>query len=931
MYLCIARYGSLSVITKDMIFIDRHEEVLSKPTVEVPDPWQINRIANWENEHYYDVLEGRSINLTCTYDLGGTTSSQKRLKWLIPDHIKNETGNHRIYRDAQSHHMVTRTHKIMKADPSQDSGEYMCKVETEDKKVQSQITKIFLNVICKDSAHVQLRIDHPNITRTESSISWSVFFRAYPEPVFLWYKEDVELLDSNKKAGDKRYTLEKILEDGTLKLTIDAPAVEDIGRYTLVAKIIKNKTTAASDNITMYFTTPVEPRDVKLNSSNKDLMLKKDAKFLITCTASGFPKPSVALQFKECFNKDNCTHFSPLSQENNRTFNVVPPGTANTPGHRVMESVEWGGRAQVPGYYRCIADNELDNATSPLLSFIITDGDNVNSKVSLEAEVNGEKQRPQNIQVLEGDILVFRCLGNKVLIAGDLQWQLNDQPLTDQVKRKWKLNVKRADSDLSYISEISVEYVTQSGASFSLACSDLNDHSLTRVIRIKPMMAPKWKKGVDSPLQTQNLKEMGNLTLDCSAEGAPTPQVTWYKDNNKLEDKGDHRTISGNHISFNFLKTSDAGLYKCEVTNRAGTIRSEAHITVTDPDAFVDSTILTIVGVLILCLVLISIFFCRKIFQDRKRALDLRLREQKLFNEGDPESLNPEIGIDQQAELLPYNTKYEVPRDSIIFDKLLGAGAFGRVYRATALNLTPGQARTTVAVKMMKSRTDSAQLKALRSEVKIMIHIGRHINIVNLLGACSKDLASKGELLLLVEYCKYGNILDYMRRHRKEFVNQINDEDKIDPTLTDLRLRQRSGSGSRGRTSRGIKYAHLSFNQDNVLYTNGQTSDPDNPSQVLWAAPASPPHTPGICDDSMGSFRSRTISNSSNHHITSDMSTLTFESSSGASDGYVGSRSLGAHAAAFCSKDLLCWAFQVARGMEYLAFKKVMAVLLYFC
>lgn len=153
-----------------------------------------------------------------------------------------------------------------------------------------------------------------------------------------------------------------------------------------------------------------------------------------------------------------------------------------------------------------------------------------------------------------------------------------------------------------------------------------------------------------------------------------------------------------------------------------------------------------------------------------------------MFIEGSPENLNPEIGLDQQADLLPYDTKYEVPRDSIIFgkiflyilpfryvfnrysttltfwykfrwikntqfllpDKVLGSGAFGRVYRATAIGLRPGQPRTTVAVKMMKSRTDCAQLKALRSEVKIMIHIGRHMNIVNLLGACSKDFASKG-------------------------------------------------------------------------------------------------------------------------------------------------------------------------------------------
>lgn len=38
-----------------------------------------------------------------------------------------------------------------------------------------------------------------------------------------------------------------------------------------------------------------------------------------------------------------------------------------------------------------------------------------------------------------------------------------------------------------------------------------------------------------------------------------------------------------------------------------------------------------------------------------------------MFIEGDPSSLSPEISLEEQAELLPYNTKYEVSRDSIIF------------------------------------------------------------------------------------------------------------------------------------------------------------------------------------------------------------------------------------------------------------------------
>ncbi|KAG0729231.1 Vascular endothelial growth factor receptor 3 [Chionoecetes opilio] len=372
--------------------------------------------------------------------------------------------------------------------------------------------------------------------------------------------------------------------------------------------------------------------------------------------------------------------------------------------------------------------------------------------------------------------------------------------------------------------------------------------------------------------------------------------------------------------------------------------------------------------------------------------------------EGDPSSLNPELSLEQQADLLPYNTKYEVSRDSIIFDKLLGAGAFGRVYRATVLNLLPGEARSCVAVKMIKSRTDDAQLKALRSEVKIMIHIGRHTNIVNLLGACSKDLASKvmvvvvvemvvvvvvvvvmvgmvvvvvlvvvevvvvvvevvvvvvvvvlllvvvevvmvvvvvevvvvvvvlvvvvvvlvvvvgvlvvvvmvvvvvvevvvvvvvlvvvvavvvvalvvmvtavvctstcgdtgGELLLLLEYCQHGNILDYMRRRRLEFVNQINNENKIDPSLCEVRPRHGSNSSSRSHASR-LQYVHLDFHEDNVFYGADQASDG---ATAAYSNLLSPRGTDG--DDGSRFFRARTASASSaNHHVASDSSVVT--------------------------------------------------------
>lgn len=54
-------------------------------------------------------------------------------------------------------------------------------------------------------------------------------------------------------------------------------------------------------------------------------------------------------------------------------------------------------------------------------------------------------------------------------------------------------------------------------------------------------------------------------------------------------------------------------------------------------------------------------------FPRQRRVWALRLEDHRIFVRGSPESLNPQLGLDQQADLLPYDTKFEVPRDSIIF------------------------------------------------------------------------------------------------------------------------------------------------------------------------------------------------------------------------------------------------------------------------
>ena len=70
----------------------------------------------------------------------------------------------------------------------------------------------------------------------------------------------------------------------------------------------------------------------------------------------------------------------------------------------------------------------------------------------------------------------------------------------------------------------------------------------------------------------------------------------------------------------------------------------------------------------------------------------------------------------------------------------LGAGAFGRVVKAEVYNLEEENTRTIVALKMAKSTADSSHLRSLVLELKILIHLGKHLNIVNLMGAYTVNI-----------------------------------------------------------------------------------------------------------------------------------------------------------------------------------------------
>ncbi len=52
-----------------------------------------------------------------------------------------------------------------------------------------------------------------------------------------------------------------------------------------------------------------------------------------------------------------------------------------------------------------------------------------------------------------------------------------------------------------------------------------------------------------------------------------------------------------------------------------------------------------------------------------RKYKELTKAELELFVAGDPSAINPDLGVDDQAELLPYNREFEFPRERLKMGK----------------------------------------------------------------------------------------------------------------------------------------------------------------------------------------------------------------------------------------------------------------------
>ncbi|XP_053421951.1 macrophage colony-stimulating factor 1 receptor [Nycticebus coucang] len=265
----------------------------------------------------------------------------------------------------------------------------------------------------------------------------------------------------------------------------------------------------------------------------------------------------------------------------------------------------------------------------------------------------------------------------------------------------------------------------------------------------------------------------GSRALLCEASGYPQPNVTWlqcrthtdrcdeaqvlqvWEDSHPqvLSQEPFHKVTVQSLLTIGALEHNRT--YECRAHNSVGNssqaFRPIAAGTRTHPpDEFLFTPVVVTCISIMALLLLLLLLLLYKYKQKPKYQVRWKIIESY---EG-----NSYTFIDPTQ--LPYNEKWEFPRNNLQFGKTLGAGAFGKVVEATAFGLGKEDAVLKVAVKMLKPTAHTDEKEALMSELKIMSHLGQHENIVNLLGACTHG----GPVLVITEYCCYGDLLNFLRK-----------------------------------------------------------------------------------------------------------------------------------------------------------------------
>ncbi|XP_066583322.1 platelet-derived growth factor receptor alpha-like [Prorops nasuta] len=745
-----------------------------------------------------------------------------------------------------------------------DTGWYGCTFDTnaldDNETMSNQSARIYVYVKSAQILFAQL----PNVVETSTGDNAIIPCRpTWPNATMNLTRNDIETQQLLSLSA------ENISYDPKVGFTIFDVTVNDTA-YFLCSLMFNGKEYSVS-----YFLIVLQKPIIRLTPLASFYEPKQLAKF--NCVSRGYPEPLITWKFLRCPNYPSFNDSLEIELTNYTSEPITWIKTRPNVGSLLTFPIE------VSGVMTCTSCNTEGciSTSSPLL---VSDGKGAFGIIESEKEI------------IEGDNLQIICAVSVYNYTNDVQWANKDNNFLQETGR---LQVAYEATPFTYRSILNITNISKLDSGIYICSSTMLHNSTIKkeeyYLEVQDPVKPTLLTNMNGSVISINIGTDGHtaMVFRCISEGRPTPNISWYKDD-KLITTNDQYVLSkkNQELQINYWLEYNAGTYKCRAENRFGRREASQQISITGNEWTLELIIPNVL--LVIAVIVLFIFVTIRIRREKKLKRELREAGLMNFEEGALLSLNPDLCVDDQANLLPYDKKYEFPRDRLKLGKQLGAGAFGVVLKANALGITEKEAVTIVAVKMVQSTTDPMYIKALASELKILIHLGKHLNVVNLLGACTKNII-KRELLVIVEYCPYGNLHNYLLKHRKTFINQIDPE--TGKLNTDI-----------GRETLEKYNKIMRENPDAILKDSANSKSGNTATYVC-----------------VQSCNSDTVLLKKNEPYApaSLLSQLDLKKQPGWRSNYSGDYNLK-NLKPICSQDLLSWSFQVARGMDYLSARKVL-------
>ncbi|KTF83156.1 hypothetical protein cypCar_00015865, partial [Cyprinus carpio] len=342
-----------------------------------------------------------------------------------------------------------------------------------------------------------------------------------PKPQIIW-------LRNNNALNMRDDTRLNLLEDGTLM--IQDTRETDQGVYQCMAKNVAGEV-KTSEVTLRYFRSPARPSFV-IQPQNTEVLVGESV--TLECSATGQPQPRVT------WTKGDHTAL-PVDPR----INITPSG-----GLFIQNVNQADG-----GQYTCFASNNVD--TIHATAYII-----VQARPQFTVT-------PQDQSVLEGHTVDFPCEASgypQPVIA----WTRGGSPLPND-----RRHVVLSSGSLR-ISRVALH---DQGQYECQAVSPVGTVRAAVHLNILQTVRPVF---TSAPRDT-TVESGSDVQIPCSAQGEPTPIITWSKDGVQITESGKFHINPDGYLEVQDVGLADGGRYECVARNSIGYSSSSMVLTVQVP------------------------------------------------------------------------------------------------------------------------------------------------------------------------------------------------------------------------------------------------------------------------------------------------------------------------------------------------------------